>query len=221
MNVLLRNVENLTWRTKHRTRNQKANVQKKTLEKKQVDKVKWVKRLHQPSLTPESHEEAMKEKLIQKHAGKSPLEIFSLFFDKTIMDMIVENSVQYARQNNNHSFKLDTAELSKFLAILILSGYHTLPQQDMYWSRSDDCNVELVQIIMTRSRFREIKKYLHVCDNDALDETNRFAKIQPLIDVINKKYLQFGVFSFNLSIDEEMIPYFGRHSAKMCIKSKF
>lgn len=32
--------------------------------------------------------------------------------------------------------------------------------------------------------------------------------------------MQFGVFSHNLSIDEEMVPYFGRHSAKMFIRNK-
>lgn len=32
--------------------------------------------------------------------------------------------------------------------------------------------------------------------------------------------MQFGVFSHNLSIDEEMVPYFGRHSCKMYIKEK-
>ncbi|XP_033228842.1 piggyBac transposable element-derived protein 3-like [Belonocnema kinseyi] len=32
--------------------------------------------------------------------------------------------------------------------------------------------------------------------------------------------MQFGIFSHNLSIDEEMVPYFGRHSCKMYIKGK-
>ncbi|CAH2109195.1 unnamed protein product [Euphydryas editha] len=32
--------------------------------------------------------------------------------------------------------------------------------------------------------------------------------------------MQFGIFSHNLSIDEEMVPYFGRHGYKMFIKGK-
>jgi len=38
--------------------------------------------------------------------------------------------------------------------------------------------------------------------------------------MVNAKLQQFGVFSRFLSIDEEMVPYFGHHSAKMFIRSK-
>lgn len=37
---------------------------------------------------------------------------------------------------------------------------------------------------------------------------------------MNRKFIKFGVFSDNLSIDEQMVPYFGRHSCKMYIKGK-
>ncbi|KAL1497396.1 hypothetical protein ABEB36_008374 [Hypothenemus hampei] len=37
---------------------------------------------------------------------------------------------------------------------------------------------------------------------------------------MNEKFLQFDVFSFHLSIDEQMVPYFGRHSCKMYMKGK-
>lgn len=39
-------------------------------------------------------------------------------------------------------------------------------------------------------------------------------------DLMNKKFMQFGVFAAELSIDEQMVPYFGRHSSKMYIRSK-
>ena len=35
-----------------------------------------------------------------------------------------------------------------------------------------------------------------------------------------KKLIQFGVFAEHLSIDEQMVPYFGRHSCKMFIRGK-
>lgn len=37
---------------------------------------------------------------------------------------------------------------------------------------------------------------------------------------MNKKFIQFGVFSHYLSIDEQMVPYFGRHYCKMFIRMK-
>lgn len=41
-----------------------------------------------------------------------------------------------------------------------------------------------------------------------------------MFDLLNKRYIQFGVFYEHLSIDETMVPYFGRHSAKMFIRGK-
>lgn len=73
---------------------------------------------------------------------------------------------------------------------------------------------------MTRDRFVRIKSFLHVCDNQTIDSNDKFAKITPLNDMLNKRFMQFGVFSHNLSIDEAMIAYYGRHSCKMFIKGK-
>ena len=37
---------------------------------------------------------------------------------------------------------------------------------------------------------------------------------------MNQKLIQFGVFAEHLSIDEHMVPYFGRNSCKMFIRGK-
>lgn len=179
------------------------------------DPPRWFKKLELPALTRQSQENSDKEKLKRQYGGESPAEIFSLFCDDNLLNQIVQYSVNYAHQDNYHGFKLTTAELTKFFGILILRGYHSL-----YWSRTEDCGIELVQITMSRNRFREIKKYLHFCDNNSIDKNDKFAKVRLLIDSMNEKNLQFGIFSEDLSIDEEMIPYFGRHSAKMFIKGK-
>lgn len=73
---------------------------------------------------------------------------------------------------------------------------------------------------MTRDRFERIKRYLHVCNNRQLNASEKFAKVTPLNNLMNQKFMQFGVFTHNLSIDEQMIAYYGRHSCKMFIKGK-
>ena len=45
-------------------------------------------------------------------------------------------------------------------------------------------------------------------------------KLRPLIDSLNKKLLQFGVFNQHVAVDECMVPYHGHHSSKMCIRDK-
>ena len=64
---------------------------------------------------------------------------------------------------------------------------------------------------MPRSRFKKIKSYIHVCNNEHIDPSDKWAKLRPLFDVVNRKVAQFGVFASHLSIDEQMMLYFGRH----------
>ena len=73
---------------------------------------------------------------------------------------------------------------------------------------------------MSRNYFKEVKECLHACDNDDLCVDDKWAKLRPLFDIANKKIIQFGVFAEHLSIDEQMVPYFGRHSCKMFIRGK-
>ena len=73
---------------------------------------------------------------------------------------------------------------------------------------------------MSRNKFRKREKYLHCCDNTNLDETNKWIKLRPLIEAVNEELQKFGIFSSELSIDEQMLPYFGRHSWKMFIRNK-
>ena len=46
------------------------------------------------------------------------------------------------------------------------------------------------------------------------------SKIAPLYEMLNRNLIQFGIFNKLLSVDKSMIPYFGRHSAKMFIRGK-
>ena len=72
---------------------------------------------------------------------------------------------------------------------------------------------------MSRQRFRDITRYLHVCDNMNLG-TEKMAKVIPTHDVLNSKIQSFGIFYSQLSIDESMVPYFGKQSCKQFIRGK-
>ena len=72
---------------------------------------------------------------------------------------------------------------------------------------------------MSQNRFFEIKSNLHVAYNDCLGNT-RMAKVKPLYDLLNDKLGMFGIVHEDFSIDESMVPYFGRHSCKQFIRGK-
>ena len=40
-----------------------------------------------------------------------------------------------------------------------MSGYHTLPQQDMYWDGQNDAGIPLVYEVISKNKFKQMKKY--------------------------------------------------------------
>ena len=87
-------------------------------------------------------------------------------------------------------------------------------------SNDADLDSTFVRELMSRNKFRKIKSSIHVCNNNNLPADDKWAKLRPLFDITNQNLIQFGLFSVHLSIDEQMVPYFGRHSCKMFIRRK-
>ncbi|XP_017795699.1 PREDICTED: piggyBac transposable element-derived protein 3-like [Habropoda laboriosa] len=130
---------------------------------------------------------------------KAPVEVFETVFDEEIMTYIVRQSVTYAAQNNRHSFTFSTDCLRKFIGFLLLTGYHSLAQEQMYWCEDEDLCIEVLVTNKT-------------ADPDF--------KMSPLIKLMNQRYLKFGVFSKNISIDEQMVRYYGHRYFKQFIGGK-
>ena len=86
-------------------------------------------------------------------------------------------------------------------------------------------DVSCVRRCMSRNRYLEIKRYLHINDNSQLqdipaEERDKLFKIRPLIDQLNENILRYDVFSEDLSIDEQMVRYYGHHYLKQFIRGK-
>lgn len=73
---------------------------------------------------------------------------------------------------------------------------------------------------MSRNRYLKIKRNLHLNDNSIINQSQKTYKIVPLIEKMNNQFLQFGVFAKNISIDEQMIRYYGHHFLKQFIRGK-
>ena len=152
---------------------------------------------------------------------KSPMELYKMYFDTAIEQLFVDNTINYAHTVMNElRFKFTTEDLWDFVTIITLSSYNIRTMYIDYWSIDDDLSNPLVRYLMSRDRFKEIKRNLHVADNTQLDDSDKWSKLRPLVDMVNAKLSQFGVFNQHLSIDEQMVPYFGRHSCKMFIRGK-
>ena len=153
--------------------------------------------------------------------NKTELELYKLFFDEEVEQLFIEQTKKYAATQINYTnFKMDRTNLWDFLTIMTFSAYNTRPQFCHYWSNDADLASSFVRDLMSRNQFRKIKSYLHVCDNEDLELNDKWAKLPPLIDIVNNNLIQFGAFAEHLSIDQQMVPYFGRHSCKMFIRGK-
>ena len=93
----------------------------------------------------------------------SPFKVWHHFFTEDMIEYIARNTNLYANRDcNNRKFVVSAIEVRMFLGILLLSGYHTLPQTSNYWSTQPDLGVPAVYNVMTKNRFIEIKRYLQI-----------------------------------------------------------
>nr|CAH7738745.1 unnamed protein product [Callosobruchus chinensis] len=150
----------------------------------------------------------------------SPVDIFEKLFDSDIYNHISQQTNIYSSQKNKHDFFLSRDDIKIFVGILLLTGYHKLPSERNYWSLDDDLKVPIVANAMSRNRFLEIKKYIHIAGNDHLDKNDKMSKVRPLMNKLNQNFQQWGIFHENLAIDEAMVKFFGRHSSKQYIRGK-
>ncbi|XP_047120564.1 piggyBac transposable element-derived protein 2-like [Schistocerca piceifrons] len=111
-------------------------------------------------------------------ANKTVPQVFEDFFSEKVMDTIIEKSEIYARQHNTINFLLTKEKLKSVIGILLLNGYHKLPHENMYWEQASDVGVPLVFNSMSRNRFREIKRFIHLNDNSRIDRNDKMHKLR-------------------------------------------
>jgi len=84
----------------------------------------------------------------------------------------------------------------------------------------DDAIITMTHRAMNRNRFEESFCNIHVADNDNLPPGDKMAKVRPLFTELNNRFITFFPRQKNLAVDESMVPYYGRHSAKQYNRGK-
>lgn len=150
----------------------------------------------------------------------NPIDFLELFLDDDIIDELCDNSATYARENDR-AFDISREEFRGFLGALWLTGYAGPPRKRLIWSIDQDVRVPMIAENISRNRFDDVLKNVHISsvirDNNPDD---KFHKVRLLISHMNEKSLMFFVPQQNLSVDESMIPYYGKHGCKQFIKGK-
>ena len=153
----------------------------------------------------------------------APMKYFRKIFDIIIMKLIVEQSNLYAAQQDpSKPLNLTLDELEQFLAVIMLMSIFSLPNSRLYWSLNTA--ITIIQKIMPRNRFEQIKRFIHFNDNTNMLQPgdpnfDKPFKVRLLVDHLCQKFNQIPM-SRMLCIDEQMIPFKGNSSLKQYIPSK-
>ena len=99
-------------------------------------------------------------------------------------------------------FIMTVEKLKVFLTILLVSECAGLLKQEMYWEGREDCHNLIVLAMMTKVEFLECKRFLHLADNHAINSSDKFAKVRPLFNTINKQCILNYQPTQHVSFDE-------------------
>ena len=118
---------------------------------------------------------------------------------------------------NSEAQRTSILEMKCFIAILIRMSILKISSIRDY--RMEELKATYINKVFPRDRFLYLLKYFHICNNtDETTISSRTGKIQPIID-------GFHVFSeavkagYNISIDESIIPFKGRSTMTIIIKT--
>ncbi|KAF2895518.1 hypothetical protein ILUMI_10656 [Ignelater luminosus] len=125
----------------------------------------------------------------------------------------------YSEQKGNHNLNVSSAEINVALSIMLLSGYHRLPNKRMYWQNEPECKVPIIADAIHPRSFEDILRYLHLNDNSKVTENDRYYKVRHLSDFLNNCFKQVPAEE-SVCVNEIIVPYYGKYPTKQFIKGK-
>lgn len=84
----------------------------------------------------------------------------------------------------------------------------------MFWETAPDSHHRLVADVIRKDRFELVFSYLHFADDSELDESNRFAKVRPLIIRLNCNFQKHASLEELYSFGDSIYEYFGHWGSK-------
>jgi len=141
-----------------------------------------------------------------------------LFWLLAMMRKIVHMTNLYAGRSNGKDgtmggtrwVYLTVSKLKSWFGILILMGLKKILKQRLHWSSNDMFYSREISSVMSRRRFEDILRFVHLVDNDRIaknkDEPNysKISKCEWLVNEHNALYSRYWQPEQNLTIDEMM-----------------
>jgi Transposase IS4 len=157
--------------------------------------------------------------------------IFTQFFNRAMLETIIENTNAYALLKGAGQGRpwtdLVRKELLVFLAILIYHGLYLKNSIEELWNRDSYGPKHDISEEMALQRFQQIKRYLHISkpqvNNNSEPQVNNspyYAKVEPLLSHVRETSKKLYIPSVNVSVDEMMVRFSGRSVHTIRIRGK-
>ena len=122
--------------------------------------------------------------------------------------------------------KLTISEFKGFLSVFYNMGLIRKVSIKEYWNtKNPSQSTPWFRCMLSRNRFQNILKFLHLVDNRKIPNRNDpvykpSLRFQPLINFVNRKFLQYYNPRRELSVDECLVSTKGKTSMLQYIPSK-
>ena len=154
-----------------------------------------------------------------------PVDVVQRFLDDEFFDEVVAETNRYASQclkgitrkrSGMADWKpVDGAEMKKFFGLLFMMGLNQRPSIKHFWS-THRLWASFYRKVMSRNRFEDILRYLHVVDNRSSQDSSATQdplwKLRPFVDRLLSRFKTSFEPGKELSLDEGTCPFKGRVS---------
>ncbi|XP_035731241.1 piggyBac transposable element-derived protein 3-like [Vespa mandarinia] len=156
----------------------------------------------------------------------SPMTNFRQLFDKEIISNIVDYTNMYALQcDPAKPIAVSVNEIEQFFGCCFFMSIYGLPRTEMYWNLKTSMSAVADEATMSRTRWREIKSKIHFSRKLRANATNNakmtdsLQKIRPILNKLVKNFNHIPM-SEHVCVDEQIIPFKGRHRLKNYMPKK-
>jgi hypothetical protein len=171
-------------------------------------------------------------------AGSMELDYFFQFFPEEIFQDMAHASNAYVpiyqaqrrRQSNseewteNNFSEITERDIRAYLGIRMIMAIDPKPSVGDYWSSHPALQNAYINSIMSRNRFCQIQRYVHI--NDPIKDPSRVPvrdrppgmpvdplyKVSPLLNHVQRKCKENYNLHKHIAIDEAMVKFHGQHS---------
>lgn len=152
----------------------------------------------------------------------TPYDFHKLFLDDEFVNHLVHVSKLYSTRKYRSEVqqKLSNNNIRVSIAIMHMTGYLTPANRNMYWEQREDTQNQFVRKAMSKNMFSDIIRNTYFVDRVDPDPEDRFWKVRPLFNQLNKTAKKWVTQPETVSVDEAIIKYFGPHPLKQYMKGK-